>query len=191
MTITKATEAAAFASLEALHAAADPETLGFADVVAISGIDARQLRSALDRGTLRIGRKLRVGRWAFSIRDCFQVIVIAALTRSTWTPPSVAAEIAARLAPLFGTFTDDLKAFQEARAKKIELPVPTIEIFAREDTFTIVLWRPDKDGGAFYALDGQKTAAPDFNAAHIRVFPVSLLNRLFNGLTMILAEAED
>lgn len=71
----------------------------FNDAVVVSGIDARQLRNGLDRGSLTVGEKLRIGRWSFTGRDLLELMIADRLSKGTWMPIGQAAQAAKMIAP--------------------------------------------------------------------------------------------
>lgn len=75
----------------------DIPTVGWAAVISSTGIEPRQLRSALDRGLLPFGTK-QSNRLMFTLRERMGIDVAAMLT-SLWVPISVACDVAASVAP--------------------------------------------------------------------------------------------
>jgi hypothetical protein len=92
---------------------ADARVLGFSDVVAFTGIEARQLRNGIDRKILAAGEKHRSGRWQFTLRECFYIAAVAELANRAWVPISQASEIAAPVPQLYeAVFCPDLAGAQ-------------------------------------------------------------------------------
>ena len=72
----------------------------FAEAARISEVEDRWLRSFLERDDDGIaGEKHRLGRWLFSVKDCFTLAVIDSLNSYANVPPSTAKEIAKMIAP--------------------------------------------------------------------------------------------
>lgn len=169
----------------------DKSELGFSDAVTISGIDARQLRNGLERGSLRLGTKLRVGRWGFNLRDCFQLLVIAQLTSRTWTPVAAAAEVAARLAPHAERYVAEVHEAGTALRGGDRGAVKGVKEFiiyqATSGVEVVVHHRGSIDWG-FYTLSGRKVDVQNWQLPHIRMPVLGIILQLFNGYQLALGD---
>ncbi len=154
----------------------DERDLGFAQVVAISRIDPRQLRNALDRGVLSLGEKHRLGRWAFSLRDCFQLVIIADLTASAWVPISVAGKVAAEIAPHAERIFDGIwnSAISED-PQEIRFVVS-----GSGNEYVVVELRRGGDGFGYYDLHGSALDIDHMKHCHIHVPVMSIIDTLLD-----------
>lgn len=82
------------------NAALDIPCLTWGDLVA-TGIEDRQLRSAMTRGLIELGKK-RHGKMLYTIRERFTVDLVAALT-NVWVPISIACLIGTRVGAEFAS----------------------------------------------------------------------------------------
>ncbi len=167
----------------------DKGELGFGDAVAISGIDARQLRNGLDRGTLKVGKKLRLGRWAFTMRDCFHLLIIAQLTSRTWMPISQASEVAALISPLADSLWEEVYMLGEhcfgAKPSKNEASDSQFIIFHGDDGLRVLVHRRGERWG-FYELNGTRTELKNWLAPHIRIPVVGLVSTVMTNYVVAL-----
>lgn len=169
----------------------DKSELGFSDAVAISGIDARQLRNALDRGTIKVGKKLRVGRWVFTLRDCFQLLIIAQLGARTWMPVSQAAEVAQQIAPMAESLLDEIYSMH-SRLKEITDPAKPASdsqfiVFQGRHSVRVLIHRRGEAWG-FYEMDGTRTELKNWLEPHIRMPALGLVSALMTNFTATLGE---
>lgn len=90
----------------------DIPTVGWGSALASTGIEPRQLRSAIDRGLLKFGEK-QGNRLMFTDRERFGIDVAAMLT-SVWVPISTACEVATAILPQVEAINDFWKRFYVA-----------------------------------------------------------------------------
>lgn len=160
---------------------------GFADAVMISGIDGRQLRNGLDRGTLAIGVKMdSIGRWAFSGLDCIEMMIIDQLSRNIQMPVGLAGDIARKMAPLASTLIKDVIAQAEKAGPEARIEPTGIEAhvgFGRGDP-TVYVERVGHKAG-IYDLVGEPADKSYREGAYI-VIPISgLIHDLFRRFTLL------
>jgi hypothetical protein len=60
----------------------------------VSGIDERQLRNGLSRGTIKIGEQDRNKQWRLSLREIFVLAVMNKLNTDAMLPPKIAFQVA-------------------------------------------------------------------------------------------------
>jgi hypothetical protein len=163
----------------------DRRMFGFGDMVVMSGIDARQLRNALDRGLLKVGEKHRNGRWEFSIREALVICIVAQLSNRAWMPISTAIEVALQmrgaLEPALQEIADLAGAGKGSRAEFL--------IYS-DQTPQILLARYTPEGQTVTTLDGEPVdmiaAATAGRVAHIRMSLFGLIDHTWSGLKIAL-----
>jgi len=167
----------------------DDRNLGFGDAVIVSGINARQLRNGLDRGSLRVGEKLpSVGRWVFSVRECLTLMVVGELTTGAWTPPSVAHEIGEQISSHLTDWAPAiLDAMWAVKAGNENHVIDEFIVTNREGGPEIMRHRRG-DGWGFFSLDGTRLDLSNFQEVHIRIPLAGLIHRLVAGVSEAMVE---
>lgn len=79
------------------------------ETVAMTGADNFSFRNWLKRGTPQIGRKHRLGRWAFSPADLMRVSAMVDLVEGIGLPPMAAARLAEEPVKFVEAFIRDTK----------------------------------------------------------------------------------
>lgn len=165
-----------------LFANADTVQLGFSNAVVISGIDARQLRNGLDRNVFNLGQKLpSVGRWVFTIRETFQLMVVNELTSRVWMPVSQSAQVAGEIASTLHLWGPRVWATIEERESEFI-------VFNDDGRPRVVVHTPH--GGLVYSdLQGNELPTPEpWLGAQVRIPIPGLLGQLMHGYISVLCE---
>ncbi|WP_447547739.1 hypothetical protein [Staphylococcus aureus] len=126
----------------------DTRVLGWRDMMR-TGVDDRQLRNALDRGTLKIGEKHRLGHLVFSFRERFTVTLVETLTR-LWMPVGTASLFAKQAEPHLEQFLDIVRSSLS----------PTLDDLGDPLDFRLIIAPMEGGAGLFYRLNG-KSWSPD------------------------------
>ncbi|QCB42277.1 hypothetical protein E5673_08565 [Sphingomonas sp. PAMC26645] len=126
----------------------DTRVLGWRDMIR-TGVDDRQLRNAIDRGTLKIGEKHRLGHLTFSFRERFTVSLVETLTR-LWMPVGTAAIFAKQAEPHLEHFLDIVRSSL----------TPTLDDLGDPLDFRLIISPMEGGAGLFYRLNG-KMWSPD------------------------------
>ncbi|RYD80094.1 MAG: hypothetical protein EOP84_12325 [Verrucomicrobiaceae bacterium] len=150
----------------------------------ISKIDAKQLRNAIDRGTLKIGRKKSgVDRWVFTTRECIALVVVAKLTSQTWTPLAKAAEAGQQVACSFSywgqSWLTSLNADDESDSMTTILEYIA---FSENDDVRVAMHKRGADGGLF-DLSGKRFAEGSCGKVHILIPFLEVLQKVTTGIT--------
>ncbi len=158
------------------------EGRSFNDAVAVSGIDARQLRNGLDRGNMAIGEKLRVGRWAFSGRDLLELMIVNRLTTEAWVPvgqAAAAAKVIASHAERLFAIIHSTTELPEENARIVEA------IVCREEDGPTVIFHQRGDGWGFFDLDWKRLDAGRFDKAHVRLPIIGMISEFLTGCRLV------
>lgn len=173
------------AAVESFFLDAESMNWGFADAVVISGLDARQLRNALERNVLTAGSKHRSGRWTFSLEECFYLLIVAQLTKVTYMPISDAAAVANQIAP----YVKDLHAEYLALSQQPDNDKDATHFIIDRDENgpRVRVLRGTVAAPKVYGLDGSTAGDQFTHHAHIRLRLINLLVDLVQGIALATA----
>ncbi|WP_294393401.1 hypothetical protein [uncultured Sphingomonas sp.] len=133
----------------------DEPIVSYGRALALVSMGDRQFRAGLDRRVLPFGARTESGRWSFTLRDLFGLLISDSLIKESFVPIAVAGAAAKQFSPVLELLLEDMRYVREQKIPAAEVSRTLRNLLIMADSAS-----PDpivflESGGEWHTIDGK------------------------------------